>query len=476
MGPSRHQREVENRLRDHLKVDRARVQVGRISRFGLLEMSRQRLRPSLGDAHQEVCPRCQGLGHVRGVESLGLAVLRLLEDEASRDNITKLIVQLPIPVATFMLNEKRVQLDAIERRHSVPLLLIPNPHFDTPHYEIERIKNGGENSEVSHNLMVTPEVEVPVALKDKPVIEQAAVTGVSHAAPAPVMKTEKVVEVEKKPSLLKRLLNVLTGKSPDEVEEEVKTDKVETKSSDATVKKEQQKPRTRNKNNRRGPRNNQRNDQNKAKEDSNSKDEGENKQPSSNNGPSDDDKEGGQNRSNNNARRSRRGGRRRRPRNDQDSTPIPDDAGNRLPPEKKEVNGNAIPVDKAPEVNGNVTPAEPVKEIDGNKPPPAAKENKPKRGRTSTGAPRRRPAAKKDKPAANTNVEQTQDNVKTVSDKADAKAEQPKPKVKKAKPVKQAKPEVLEKSKTSADNSNDVVITTKPAIKKVKPTEDVSET
>jgi ribonuclease E len=481
MGPSRHQREVENRLRDHLKVDRARVQVGRISRFGLLEMSRQRLRPSLGDAHQEVCPRCQGLGHVRGVESLGLAVLRLLEDEASRDNITKLIVQLPIPVATFMLNEKRVQLDAIERRHSVPLLLIPNPHFDTPHYEIERIKNGSDHSEVSHNLMVTPEVEVPVALKDKPVIEQAAVTGVSHAAPAPDMNTatEKTVEVEKKPSLLKRLLNVLTGKSPDEVEEEVKPEKPD-ETSEGAEKKEQPKPRPRNKNNRRGPRNNTNNPRNanqqKPKDDVAAKDEVETKQPVSNKGPAEDESEGGQNRSNNNARRSRRGGRRRRPRNEQDiNAAIPEDAGNRLPPEKKEVDGNAIPVDKAPEVNGNVTPTDSVKEVDGNK-PTAPNENKPKRSRTSTGSPRRRPAAKNDKPVAKPESEHAQDKATPASDNGSDVAAKPKPAAKKDKPVKESKAEVVDKPKSSADNSGEVVKKTKPAIKKVKPTEDVSET
>tara|TARA_R110001583_G_scaffold177418_2_gene332545 strand:- start:50997 stop:53480 length:2484 start_codon:yes stop_codon:yes gene_type:complete len=413
MGPSRHQREVENRLRDHLKADRARVQVGRISRFGLLEMSRQRIRPSLGDAHEEVCPRCAGLGHIRGVESLGLAVLRLLEEEATRDGIAQLVVQLPVSVATFMLNEKRNQLDTIERRHNVKLLLIPNPHLDTPHYDIERVKDGGEQGKVSHNLMVRPEPVTPEALKDKPVIEQAAVTGVSPAAPAPVISAEvkpkeeqAIVVKDKKPNLLKRLLNVLTGKAADEPEPEVEAS-VETKVEDKSARDQNRRPRNRNNNNnRRGPRG--RPDQDNSEQAATPA-----KAADSNNSQApvaaataapvttstnDDDEQSATR--NPNAKRARRGGRRRRPagagagRTDgeanvlQSEVTIPDDAGNKLPPEKKEVEGNLIPK-AAPEVNGNV-PSQEVKEVDGNKP---TAEAKPRRGRTQTaGNPRRRRA------------------------------------------------------------------------------------
>jgi len=417
MGPSRHQREVENRLRDHLKADRARVQVGRISRFGLLEMSRQRIRPSLGDSHEEVCPRCAGLGHVRGVESLGLAVLRLLEEEATRDGITQLVVQLPISVATFMLNEKRNQLDTIERRHSVKLLLIPNPHLDTPHYDIERVKDGGEQGKLSHHLMVTPEPVTPEALKDKPIIEQAAVTGVSPAAPAPIIavevknKEEQLVVVkEKKPNLLKRLLNVLTGKSADEPEADIEAE-IEPKAEDKPARDQNRRPRNRNNNNnnnRRGPRG--RPDQDNSEQAANPVkpvDDNNTQQPATVPviTPTNDDDEQSAT-SNPNAKRARRGGRRRRPagagtsassisnRPDGDANilqaeiTIPDDAGNKLPPEKKEIEGNLIPKE-APEVNGNVPSLE-VKEIDGNKP---TAEPKPRRGRTqTTGNPRRRHA------------------------------------------------------------------------------------
>lgn len=430
MGPSRHQREVENRLRDHLKIDRARVQVGRISRFGLLEMSRQRIRPSLGDAHQEVCPRCAGLGHVRGVQSLGLSVLRLLEEEANKDGVSQLIVQLPVPVATFMLNEKRVQLDAVERRHDVKLLLIPNPHLETPHYDIERIKDGSERSEVSHHLMVTPETETPEALKDKPAIEQPAVKGVSPSAPAPVISEDKTKakskdDGEAKPSLLKRLLNVLTGKAADsEPEESPEKEKTEEKPQ----RDQNRRPRNRN-NNRRGPRN-RRPNPNKSSDESSSVEDKAKAQPQAK--PADkattSAENGEDNKGRNQARRSRRGGRGRRPRTQNDGNvenKVDSNAGNKAAPEKKVVEGNALPVSQ-PEVNGNnIVPASGnEKEVDGNK--PAAP--KPARRPRSNG-PRRRPAAKK-KPESEVAV----DKKPTSSDNGEKKVEKAPPAAKKVEP------------------------------------------
>src|SRR5699024_8953216 len=132
MAPLRNQRAVENRLRECLREDRARVQVGRISRFGILEMSRQRLRPSLGEAHQIVCPRCDGRGYIRGIESLGLSVLRLIEEGAAKEKTARMVIQLPVSVASFLLNEKRTNLAAIEKRCAVHLFLVPNPHLETP--------------------------------------------------------------------------------------------------------------------------------------------------------------------------------------------------------------------------------------------------------------------------------------------------------------------------------------------------------
>ncbi|MFT7413458.1 MAG: ribonuclease E [Methylophagaceae bacterium] len=474
MGPSRHQREVENRLRDHLKADRARVQVGRISRFGLLEMSRQRIRPSLGDAHEEVCPRCAGLGHVRGVESLGLAVLRLLEEEATKEGVAQLVVQLPVSVATFMLNEKRNQLDTIERRHGVKLLLIPNPHIDTPHYDIERVKDGGEQGKMSHHLMATPEPLTPEALKDKPTIEQAAVTGVSPAAPAPVITSEakskeeqKIVVKEKKPNLLKRLLNVLTGKAADEPEPEIAPEG-EAKVEDKPAREQNRRPRNRNNNNnRRGPRG--RSDQDnseqtatpaKAADSNNAQSSAATPEKAVTASTNDDDEQSATR--NPNAKRARRGGRRRRPagagRADSDANvlqaeiTIPDDAGNKLPPEKKEVEGNLMPK-AAPEVDGNV-PSQEVKEVDGNKPKAEAK---PRRGRTQTaGNPRRRRAPAKvndNKPSS------AQDNKPTPSQVVDSPAEN------------------VAKKPAVTDNVEVKVKVARPkrTVKEVKPKEDVGE-
>lgn len=140
MTPARNQREVENRLRDALKIDRARVQVGRISRFGLLEMSRQRLRPALGESMQLVCPRCSGQGTIRGVESIALSILRIIEEEAMKENTGRIVAQMPIEVATFLLNEKRDMLSTIESRQKINIVVIPDAELETPHFHINRIR------------------------------------------------------------------------------------------------------------------------------------------------------------------------------------------------------------------------------------------------------------------------------------------------------------------------------------------------
>ncbi|MCC5796952.1 MAG: Rne/Rng family ribonuclease [Methylophaga sp.] len=376
MGPSRHQREVENRLREHLKADRARVQVGRISRFGLLEMSRQRLRPALGEAHQEICPRCAGLGHVRGVESLGLAVLRLLEEEASKDKVTQLVVQLPVAVATFMLNEKRTQLEIIERRQEVKLLLIPNPHMETPHYEIERIKDGADKPSRSHQLLTSPEAEIPASLKDKPVLEVPAVTGISPAAPAPVV--EKAVEPaqDRKPNLLKRLLSVLTGQNTQNQDTADNQQKQAESSGEADSKPRRSRSRGSNRRGSRARRNETDTGDNTSTQVS-EKSESDSKKsatPAPAKPEADDDAKGRAS-----GRRSRRGGRRRRGgRSEGEDSAVkennPVEKGNVMPAPAPEVDGNAIPA-PAPEVDGNYVPAEPVSEVDGN----TVKEAKPRR-------------------------------------------------------------------------------------------------
>ncbi|HXH04011.1 MAG TPA: ribonuclease E, partial [Candidatus Competibacteraceae bacterium] len=156
MTVARNQREVENRLKEALKSDRARVQMGRISRFGLLEMSRQRLRPSLEEASHITCPRCSGQGTIRSVESLSLSVLRLIEEEAMKDRTAQVIAQLPIKVATFLLNEKREAVRNIEQRRGVRVILIPNETLETPHYQLtrKRVDEVPEAAQASYQLAV----------------------------------------------------------------------------------------------------------------------------------------------------------------------------------------------------------------------------------------------------------------------------------------------------------------------------------
>ncbi|MHA6203321.1 Rne/Rng family ribonuclease [Dyella soli] len=189
MDSPKHQREVEERLKDALKLDRARVQIGRISRFGLLEMSRQRLRPSLGEATQIVCPRCEGHGHIRGVESLALSTLRLIEEHAMKDNTGQVLVQAPPTVANFMLNEKRASVVEIELRNKVHVVIVADDKLETPHIEIQRIREAdmGEHSKPSYERLTAVEASaVPKMGQALGSSEQPAVSGIVPSTPAPV--------------------------------------------------------------------------------------------------------------------------------------------------------------------------------------------------------------------------------------------------------------------------------------------------
>ena len=166
MESQRNQREVENRLRDALRYDRARVQLGKISRFGLMELSRQRLRPSLGESSHQPCPRCHGTGHIRGTESTALHILRILQEEAMKDNSAAVHAQVPVDVATFLLNEKRIDIQQMETRHRVNITLIPNTHLETPNYTISRLRHDDLNQ--SEPLPPSYElVQVPEEVKEK---------------------------------------------------------------------------------------------------------------------------------------------------------------------------------------------------------------------------------------------------------------------------------------------------------------------
>lgn len=212
MTPAKHQREVEQKMREALEIDRARVQVGKISRFGLLEMSRQRLRPSLGETRSEVCPRCEGQGTIRGIESLALSIMRLIYEESSKDKTGEVRAVVPVSVATFLLNEKRKQLADIEARQEVSVVVVPVPHMETPHFEIIRMRQDETTPEHISSHQVAQEYsereeeifEAPAP--EKPVREQAAVKAIRPSAPAPTPAEPKAAETaEQEEGLFRRL-------------------------------------------------------------------------------------------------------------------------------------------------------------------------------------------------------------------------------------------------------------------------------
>ncbi|RKZ35560.1 MAG: ribonuclease E, partial [Gammaproteobacteria bacterium] len=218
MGPARNQREVENRFRDALEMDRARVQVGRISRFGLLEMSRQRLRPSLGESSLMTCPRCNGQGNVRGTESLALSILRILEEEGMKDNTGIVTAKMPLEVGTYLLNEKRSAIHAIETRHTVRIVLIPDASMEVPRYEIERVRQDDAEHEVHHQAsyeLANKTTELPeFAQTEQPKAAEPAVTRGAPLSPAPT----RVVKKAESPGLLKRFFSAIFGGKQKEVE------------------------------------------------------------------------------------------------------------------------------------------------------------------------------------------------------------------------------------------------------------------
>jgi len=224
MEAARNQRDVENRLRDALRYDRARVQTGKISRFGLLELSRQRLQTSLGETSHIACPRCHGTGHIRSIESSALHILRILQEEAMKDGTAAVHAQVPIDVATYLLNEKRNEFHSIETRLKVNVLLIPNVGLETPNYTVTRLRHEELNQNdivlPSYKMADTPvEAVLPLAGAQKPEVQrpQAAVQGITPAQPAPVASSREIAQ----PSILEKIFGWLTRK-PEVVPEPVK--------------------------------------------------------------------------------------------------------------------------------------------------------------------------------------------------------------------------------------------------------------
>jgi len=260
MESQRNQREVENALRDALHADRARVQTGKISRFGLLELSRQRLRPSLGETNHAACPRCSGTGHIRGIESTALHILRITQEEAMKDNSAIIQVQLPVEAATFLLNEKRADIHKIEQRMGVEVVLIPNIHMETPNYSITRIKLDDVNEETtraSYNLVeIPPETAYVRSLGEevKSSAPEAIVKSVRAATAAPIVE-EKSGAAKNKTSFLGRIKKWLGGEG--EVKREVKAEESNNSRDNNRDRDRGGRNRNRNRNNRDRDRNNQ---------------------------------------------------------------------------------------------------------------------------------------------------------------------------------------------------------------------------
>ena len=211
---TKHQREIELKMRQALEIDRARVQVGKISRFGLLEMSRQRLRPSLEETMSRTCPRCMGQGTIRGTRSLALSILRLIEDEAQKESSREIRVVVPVSIATFLLNEKRNEISNIENRNSIEVTILPDVNLETPHFTVNRIRNqDDEKSEFSHELLdnlskVTDETDISIEGPND--LPKPAVKTLIPNTPAPINKHKKIA-TDTSPGIVKRLWSSVFG-------------------------------------------------------------------------------------------------------------------------------------------------------------------------------------------------------------------------------------------------------------------------
>ncbi|MEP7312708.1 MAG: Rne/Rng family ribonuclease [Pseudomonadota bacterium] len=234
MESTKNQRDVEDRLRDAMKMDRARIQIGRLSRFGLLEMSRQRLRPSLGESSHVSCPRCNGIGNIRSVESMALSILRLLGEDARKDKTSRIIVQVPVAVATYLINEKRVALRGVEEKSEVDIVIVPNPDIQTPEYSIRRVRDDElgllENSQLSYRMPTQPEsVDIAAVQAARrppaPIAAVAAILPTTAAPPAAAPRVQPVAVAVEQPAatggslwgLVKRWINGPPQAAPIEV-------------------------------------------------------------------------------------------------------------------------------------------------------------------------------------------------------------------------------------------------------------------
>ncbi len=449
MNANRNQRAVEQRMHEALKHDRARVQIGRISRFGLLEMSRQRIRPSLGESSHEVCPRCHGQGTIRNVESLGLSILRIIAEEAMKDSTQRVVAQLPLEVASYLLNEKRDMIEEIQRVQNVVMTLVPNPHMDTPHYEITRMRGDDEKVDtISYKLVDEPAApEAPSSNEQVAAAREVpAVSGVKPpVAPAPTAKTETNVEVEIETEeestpanegggFIRKMLSFLSGGGTSEEQQEPKKEDSDNprrsnnrgRNNNRNRNNRNRNNRNRNKDNRDQNRDQPKTDQNSNKQSGNTDNNQNQKSQGSNTRNENRNKNQRRDQKNSNTRNSNRSGNtnnRNNPRN-QDPTP-------------RDVDGNIAPPPSAIET---VVP----QDIDGNRAPAndnKADNNRDNQRRGRRGG-RRRRSGPRDEQNENNNREHQQhetpnptpvnSNTKTENDSKDSGIEKTTPPVSKA--------------------------------------------
>ncbi len=454
MLASKNQRKVENKLRDSLSMDRARVQTGKISRFGLMEMSRQRIKSALGESSQLICPRCSGAGNIRGIDSLSLSILRIMEDEAMKDNTKSVIAKVPVNVATFLLNEKRDIISESEKRNDVRFLIIPNEALDTPHFNIERVKNNEDdhesNKKNSYELTEATYKDDSDKEQAKPQTQpKAAVQSVAPSKPIP----KHVEKVEKKVGLFEKLMAFLSPK------------------------KEEEKPKNRNNNGRRGRSNQYRNGrrgaknsnsnssnnnsrpQNKQKREREDRDEPQNRKRSRNNSSKNnqrnqknapgkneqvENKSGNKpERQNNKGRNQNQGQNRKRPRNNN-----PADKNNENTVDEQVVDKNITNVAPAPES----MEAKPEKQNNAKAKPQKNKQRKPKQEKVTENidANETVPTSPSTNVNADTNVSKKQlsDYSSNVKSLADNKPEAAKEETTKTEKPKKAKKEAVENTET----------------------------
>ncbi len=481
MTSHKNQRNVENRLNDALESDRARIQTGRISRFGLMEMSRQRIRPSLGESNYKVCPRCEGTGQIRDVQSSSLSILRIIQEEALKENTEVVHAYLPVESATFLLNEKRHEITGIENRLGTRIQIIPTPSLDTPHYKIERMRSedldelGDKPSYKLHVEEVKDELPSPGS-QPQPAAEKPAVSTAFHStsAPQPAASAQPAVaKSSEERGWFTGLVKKLFSSDAEQVQEP--QEEVKPAPQQRSVQQRKRRPQGNRPQNRRGGqrRGSQQPRQRKPQKKSVQAKSGEGQTDKTKQQANQQDKPQHPRQQ---ARSSR--GRRRNPRQSQGAAG--EDKRQNRPagskPKSKEVNGNVAAPAKAevavkPEVNGNVASA---------KTPAAKKKSATSKPRSTS----RKPASSaSNKPAAEANKETGSDKAKVsdqpkvdaspVKDKASRKqkTEQKGASVKQPKAEKIAEKAVKKSVKKPAMKADSPTKTTQAAVKETKKAE-----